>query len=224
MTTPIADAAASRSGARPAPLLHRPGARGSGKTEPSCAATARSSRPCRSPRRSSPSPSPSRRRPRCGRGFLKNLPNAGEIGHRLRIQTIDAFAPRSRARCWSLLRFGAQPGIVEDATEHYRAAAQRTIDELTRRLSPAPAPRQQHEHRGLAHRRDAREARPMAAQNRPCPHSLRARSQPSARARAHPRARAHSPPEGFRRIRRRRAHAELHVAPARQPGACFSTK
>ena len=62
---------------------------------------------------------------------LKNLPNDGEIGHRLRIQTIDAFCASLTRQMPVTSRFGAQPGIVEDATEHYRAAAQRTIDELS---------------------------------------------------------------------------------------------
>ena len=62
---------------------------------------------------------------------LQNLPNAGGIGHRLRIQTIDAFCASLTRQMPVTSRFGAQPGIVEDASEHYRAAAQRTIDELS---------------------------------------------------------------------------------------------
>jgi ATP-dependent helicase/nuclease subunit A len=58
---------------------------------------------------------------------LAELPNAGEIAHRLRIETIDAF-------CMSLARqlpvpaqFGVPPGIVEDAHELYREAAANTL-------------------------------------------------------------------------------------------------
>ena len=57
---------------------------------------------------------------------LENLPNAGEIAHRLRIETIDAF-------CLSLARqlpvpaqFGVAPGIAEDPEPLYREAAWRT--------------------------------------------------------------------------------------------------
>src|SRR5688572_27379078 len=62
---------------------------------------------------------------------LKNLSNSAEIGHRLRIQTIDAFCASLTRQMPVMSRFGAQPGIVEDAQDHYRAAAQRTIDELS---------------------------------------------------------------------------------------------
>ncbi|HEX7053459.1 MAG TPA: UvrD-helicase domain-containing protein [Burkholderiales bacterium] len=62
---------------------------------------------------------------------LDKIPNARDIAHRLRIQTIDAF-------CASLVRqmpvtsgFGAQPAVVEDASAHYREAAMRTLEELT---------------------------------------------------------------------------------------------
>ena len=56
---------------------------------------------------------------------LAELPNAGEIAHRLRIETIDAF-------CLSLARqlpvpsqFGVAPGIAEDPEPLYREAAWR---------------------------------------------------------------------------------------------------
>src|SRR5688572_16436523 len=62
---------------------------------------------------------------------LKTLSNSAEIGHRLRIQTIDAFCASLTRQMPVMSRFGAQPGIVEDAQEHYRTAAQRTIDELS---------------------------------------------------------------------------------------------
>jgi ATP-dependent exoDNAse (exonuclease V) beta subunit len=58
---------------------------------------------------------------------LEKLPNAAEVAHRLRIETIDAF-------CLSLARqlpvpaqFGVPPGIVEDASELYREAAANTL-------------------------------------------------------------------------------------------------
>src|SRR5688572_3185975 len=62
---------------------------------------------------------------------LENIPNPGEIAHRLRIQTIDAFCASLTRQMPVVSGFGAQPGIIEDAHEHYRAAAQRTIDELS---------------------------------------------------------------------------------------------
>jgi ATP-dependent exoDNAse (exonuclease V) beta subunit len=56
---------------------------------------------------------------------LEKLPNAGEIAHRLRIETIDAF-------CLSLARqlpvpsqFGVAPGIADDPAPLYREAAWR---------------------------------------------------------------------------------------------------
>ncbi len=58
---------------------------------------------------------------------------AGEIGPRLRVQTIDAFCGSLVRQMPVLSEFGAQPEIVEDASEHYLEAALRTI----RRLSPA---------------------------------------------------------------------------------------
>jgi ATP-dependent exoDNAse (exonuclease V) beta subunit len=58
---------------------------------------------------------------------------AGEIGSRLRVQTIDAFCGSLVRQMPVLSAFGAQPEIVEDASEHYLEAALRTI----RRLSPA---------------------------------------------------------------------------------------
>src|SRR5687767_223999 len=62
---------------------------------------------------------------------LKDIPNSGDIAHRVRIQTIDAFCASLTRQMPVTSRFGAQPGIIEDAGEHYRAAAQRTIDELS---------------------------------------------------------------------------------------------
>src|SRR6185503_2266111 len=62
---------------------------------------------------------------------LANLPNAGEIAHRLRIQTIDAFCASLTRQMPVVSGFGAQPGVVEDAREHYDEAARRVLMELT---------------------------------------------------------------------------------------------
>src|SRR3954469_16342077 len=71
---------------------------------------------------------------------LSQLNNAEEIGHRLRIQTIDAFCASLTRQMPVVSGFGAQPGIVEEADEHYAAAGLRTIEELT----PAAARLLQH--------------------------------------------------------------------------------
>ncbi len=65
------------------------------------------------------------------RRVLEKLPNAAEIAHRLRIQTIDAFCASLTRQMPVLSKFGAQPGVVEDAREHYREAAKRTIADLS---------------------------------------------------------------------------------------------
>src|SRR5436309_657595 len=62
---------------------------------------------------------------------LSQLENAGDIGHRLRIQTIDAFCASLTRQMPVVSGFGAQPGIVEDAREHYEEAALRAVNELT---------------------------------------------------------------------------------------------
>ena len=62
---------------------------------------------------------------------LENIPNTAEVGHRLRIQTIDAFCASLTRQMPVVSGFGAQPGIVEDAHEHYRDAARRVIAELS---------------------------------------------------------------------------------------------
>ena len=62
---------------------------------------------------------------------LSQLTNREEIGHRLRIQTIDAFCASLTRQMPVVSGFGAQPGIVEDAHEHYSEAALRTVEELT---------------------------------------------------------------------------------------------
>src|SRR5688500_13600347 len=62
---------------------------------------------------------------------LKNLPERKEIAHRLRIQTIDAFCAGLTRQMPVVSGFGAQPGVVEDARDHYRQAALATINELS---------------------------------------------------------------------------------------------
>src|SRR2546428_1065244 len=65
------------------------------------------------------------------RRVLEELPQAKELGHRLRIQTIDALCASLTRQMPVLSRFGAQPELVEDARPHYREAALRTLNELT---------------------------------------------------------------------------------------------
>ncbi|HYY60994.1 MAG TPA: UvrD-helicase domain-containing protein, partial [Burkholderiales bacterium] len=62
---------------------------------------------------------------------LAAIPNADEIAHRLRIQTIDAFCAALTRQMPVVSGFGAQPGIIEDAREHYEEAALRAVNELT---------------------------------------------------------------------------------------------
>jgi len=50
-----------------------------------------------------------------------------DIAHRLRIETIDAFCMSLARRLPVLAKFGAPPGIVEDARELYREAALRAV-------------------------------------------------------------------------------------------------
>ncbi len=54
-----------------------------------------------------------------------------ELAHRLRIQTIDALCTSLTRQMPVLARFGAQPQIVEDASELYRIASQRTLNDLS---------------------------------------------------------------------------------------------
>jgi ATP-dependent helicase/nuclease subunit A len=54
-----------------------------------------------------------------------------DLATRLRIQTIDAFCASVTSQMPVLAKFGAQPGIAEDASELYREAAARTLAELT---------------------------------------------------------------------------------------------
>jgi ATP-dependent helicase/nuclease subunit A len=62
---------------------------------------------------------------------LALVPGGGEIAHRLRIHTIDALCAALTRQMPVLSGFGAQPGIVEDAREHYREAASRVLAELS---------------------------------------------------------------------------------------------
>src|SRR6267378_964694 len=62
--------------------------------------------------------------------ILKELPNSGEIAHRLRIQTIDAFCTALTRQVPVLARFGAQPEIVDDARDLYWEAASRVFQQF----------------------------------------------------------------------------------------------
>jgi ATP-dependent exoDNAse (exonuclease V) beta subunit len=62
---------------------------------------------------------------------LEATPEAKELGHRLRIQTIDALCASLTRQMPVLARFGAQPELVEDARPHYREAALRTLKDLS---------------------------------------------------------------------------------------------
>ncbi|HEY8069036.1 MAG TPA: UvrD-helicase domain-containing protein [Burkholderiales bacterium] len=61
---------------------------------------------------------------------LKELPNPGEIAHRLRILTMDAFCASLTRQVPVLARFGAQPETVEDASGLYLDAAFRTLGDF----------------------------------------------------------------------------------------------
>ncbi len=71
---------------------------------------------------------------------LKELPNAAEIAHRLRIQTIDAFCAALTRQVPVLARFGAQPEIIEDARPLYKEAAARVFEDLNK-SPPSSSPR-----------------------------------------------------------------------------------
>jgi ATP-dependent exoDNAse (exonuclease V) beta subunit len=53
------------------------------------------------------------------------------LGHRLRVQTIDALCASLTRQMPVLSRFGAQPALIEDARPHYREAAARVLQELS---------------------------------------------------------------------------------------------
>src|SRR5207302_1908047 len=65
--------------------------------------------------------------------ILKELPNPGAIAHRLRVQTIDAFCTALTRQVPVLARFGAQPEIIEDASELYLESAAR----IFKKFNPA---------------------------------------------------------------------------------------
>lgn len=54
-----------------------------------------------------------------------------ELAPRLRIQTIDALCASLTSQMPVLAKFGAQPGVAEDASDLYREAASRTLLEVT---------------------------------------------------------------------------------------------
>lgn len=56
---------------------------------------------------------------------------SSDLATRLRIQTIDAFCASLTSQMPVLAKFGAQPGIAEDASELYWEAAARTLAGLT---------------------------------------------------------------------------------------------
>ena len=62
---------------------------------------------------------------------LKEIKNPGDIAHRLKIQTIDAFCASLVRQMPVTSKFGAQPAVVEDASGLYGEAALRTLAELT---------------------------------------------------------------------------------------------
>jgi len=64
---------------------------------------------------------------------LEKLPNAADIAHRLRIETIDAFCASIARQLPVPAQFGVPPGIVEDADELYREAAAATLALLENR-------------------------------------------------------------------------------------------
>src|SRR3954470_10875956 len=61
---------------------------------------------------------------------LEGIPNAAEIAHRLRIQTIDSLCAALTRQMPVLARFGGQPEIVEDASPLYREAAGRVLQQF----------------------------------------------------------------------------------------------
>src|SRR4029077_9333 len=75
---------------------------------------------------------------------LERLPNSGEIAHRLRIQTIDAFCTALTRQVPVMARFGAQPEIIEDARPLYKEAAARVFEELNKATERLLAPLDHH--------------------------------------------------------------------------------
>jgi ATP-dependent exoDNAse (exonuclease V) beta subunit len=62
---------------------------------------------------------------------LEQLPNAGEIAHRLRIETIDAFCLGLSRQTPVLAQLGAQPDIIEDASDYHLASAFATLENFS---------------------------------------------------------------------------------------------
>ena len=58
---------------------------------------------------------------------------ASQVAHRLKIQTIDAFCMSLARQLPVLAKFGAPPGIAEDARELYREAAVRAVSDFGNR-------------------------------------------------------------------------------------------
>jgi ATP-dependent exoDNAse (exonuclease V) beta subunit len=58
---------------------------------------------------------------------LEKIPNAAEIGHRLKIETIDAFCLGLARQTPVLAQLGAQPGILEDASDFYLESSFQTL-------------------------------------------------------------------------------------------------
>jgi len=61
---------------------------------------------------------------------LKELPNAADIAHRLRIETIDAFCLGLARQTPVLAQLGAQPETVEDASEFYLESSFQTLSRV----------------------------------------------------------------------------------------------
>src|SRR5687767_7375117 len=58
---------------------------------------------------------------------LERIPDSKHLGHRLRIQTIDALCASLTRQMPVLSRFGAQPELVEDASLLYAEAARSLV-------------------------------------------------------------------------------------------------
>ena len=59
---------------------------------------------------------------------------ARDVAHRLRIETIDAFCMSLARQLPVLAKFGAPPGIADDARELYDEAAARVVADFDNRL------------------------------------------------------------------------------------------
>ena len=65
------------------------------------------------------------------RRVLEKLPDAAQIAHRLRIQTIDSLCASLTRQMPVLARFGAQPEVALDPSELYLEASRRTLNDLS---------------------------------------------------------------------------------------------